>query len=266
MSQGVYLFCLTPRHSFTGIAGAGMDEAHPLSAELFDDVVAIVSEVSLEDFCGPEARDKLADLAWVAPRALRHEDVIMTVMRQAPVLPVRFGSVFSSVAALASSLARHRDALSGFFLATAGQQEWTLAADADMPHARAQVLAARLAEAQEQLAGLSPGKRYLLEQSIKGVVDRDVAGWLKETAGTIALFCQDTSSAFHDMRLLPQELTGKGREMFFHTALLVPDCSLERLQGLAAEWNASHEPEGLHLALAGPWPPYHFTPVLDTQG
>ena len=39
----------------------------------------------------------MEDLAWVAPRALRHEEVILTVMEQGPVLPVRFGTVFSSL-------------------------------------------------------------------------------------------------------------------------------------------------------------------------
>jgi hypothetical protein len=266
MSRGFYLFCLTPKNPLLEIEGTGMDESHPLCTKAIADVVAVFSEVFLEDFCGPEACERLADLAWVAPRALRHEEVIMTIMRQAPVLPVRFGSVFSSLDALGSSLGRHRGALSRFFLDTAGQKEWTLKAFVDRPQAKSRIITARLAVEKEQFAGLAPGKRYLLEQKIKGVVDREATLWLKKIADDIVMFFKEVSSASSEGRLVSQELTGRGDEMFFHAALLVPDRSVERLQRLTVEWNAGNESMGLHLESSGPWPPYRFTPVLDTQG
>ncbi len=266
MSQGIYLFCLTPKNPLLKIEGMGIDESHPLCIEAIADVNAVLSAVSLEEFCGQEARERLADLAWVAPRALRHEEVIMTIMRQAPVLPVRFGSVFSSVDVLAAALERHRDALSKFFLGTAGQKEWTLKAYVDMPQARSQILETRLAAGKEQLAKLSPGIRYFQEQKIRGAVDREVTSWLKGLADDIMTSVSELSSAFSDRRLLSPELTGRGDEMFFHAALLVPDHCAEQLLRMTTEWNASHESMGLHFESSGPLPPYHFTPVLDMQG
>ena len=53
--------------------------------------------------------------------------------------------------------------------------------------------------------------------------------------------------------------------MFFHGAFLVPDRSVDVLQGLTGEWNRHHEAQGLRLELSGPWPPYHFAPVLEMQ-
>jgi hypothetical protein len=50
--------------------------------------------------------------------------------------------------------------------------------------------------------------------------------------------------------------------MFFHGALLLPDASMEILEGMANEWNKRHEAQGLSVELSGPWPPYHFAPVL----
>jgi hypothetical protein len=264
MSHGIYLFCLTPTNPLLEIAGMGMDPACPLRAEPSVGVVAIVSEVSLEDFRGPESRERLADLAWVAPRALRHEEVILGILRQAPVLPVRFGSVFSSSAALASVLERHRDALTGFFQATAGQEEWTLKAYVDLPEARSRIQAEHVAAAGEQLARLTPGKRYFEEQKIKGLVEREMAFWLKGMTDDIARCCEGVCSASSVGRLLSQELTGRADEMFFHAVLLVRASAVESLQRLVVEWNASHASVGLHLEASGPWPPYHFTPVLDT--
>jgi len=263
VSTGIYLFCLTPGNPFPQVSGTGIEEEHPLSLETIGDVAAIFSEVALEDFSGSEAQARLEDLTWIGPRALHHEEVIMAVMEQCPVLPVRFGTVFSSLEAMKEPLRRHRDTLSRFFRDTAGKKEWGLRAYVDRPQARSQIMAVRLAAEKEQLDGLSPGKRYFLEQKIKGAVDREVTSWLKGIGEDIQRIVQKVSSSFSERRLLSPEVTGMDGEMFFHGALLVPDRDVNVLQGMTGEWNRRHESQGLRCELSGPWPPYHFAPVLD---
>lgn len=265
MSQGIYLFCLAPKDSSIEIEGTGIDGVYPLSAKTIGDVIAILSEVSLEDFCGQEARERLANLSWVAPRALRHEEVIMAVMREASVLPARFGSVFSSQEALASLLLRHRDALAKFFVDTAGQKEWTLKAYVDMPQARLNVQAMHMAAEKEHLAALSPGLRYFQEQKIKAAMNHEVASWLKGLADEIVTSIKGLSLAISECRLVSTELTGKADEMFFHVAILVPDALAELLLQHTAKWNKRHESLGVYCESSGPLPPYHFTPKLDMQ-
>jgi hypothetical protein len=204
----------------------------------------------------------MEDLAWVAPRALRHEDVVLSAMEQGPVLPVRFGTVFSSIEAAAEPLRQRQDVLMKFFQDTIDKKEWTLKGYVDRSQARARMTAARLAAEKEQLAGLSPGKRYFLEQKIKGAVDKDVAAWLKEMERDILNVAKKMSAGFSECRLQSCDVTGRDEEMFFHGAFLVPDASLEDLRRLLSDWNAAHHDAGLLLELSGPWPPYHFAPVL----
>ena len=262
MSLGIYLFCLIPADPLPKIAGNGMDGEHLLFVEVIGEVAAVLSEVHLEDFSGPEAQEKMEDLAWVAPRALRHEDVVLSAMEQGPVLPVRFGTVFSSIEAAAEPLRQRQDVLKKFFQDTIDKKEWTLKGYVDQPQARARMTAARLAAEKEQLAGLSPGKRYFLEQKIKGAVDKDVAAWLKEKERDILRVAREASVGFSECRLQSQDVTGRDEEMFFHGALLVPDGSVAALEGMMDEWNKRHESQGLQIELSGPWPPYHFAPVL----
>lgn len=263
MSTGIYLFCLTSENPLPEVTGPGIDGEHPLLVEDIGNVAAIFSEVNLEDFTGPEAQARMEDLAWIGPRALRHEEVIMAVMEQVPVLPVRFGTVFSSFEAMKEPLRRHWDTWSMFFRDTAGKKEWSLRAYMDRPQVRSQIMAVRLAAEKEQLDGLSPGKRYFLEQKIKGAVEREVTSWLKGIGEDILSKVQKVSSSFSERRLLSREVTGMDDEMFFHGAFLVPDRSVDVLQGLTGEWNRHHETQGLSLELSGPWPPYHFAPVLE---
>ena len=262
MSLGIYLFCLIPAEPLPRIAGRGIDGEHPLFVETIGIVAAVLSEVLLEDFSGPEAQEKMEDLAWVAPRALRHEEVVLSALEQGPVLPVRFGTVFSSLAAAAEPLRPRQDILKKYFLDTADKQEWTLKGYVDRPQARARIMAARLAAEEEQLAGLSPGKRYFLEQKIKGAVDKDVTIWLKEMGRDILHVVQEASVEFSECRLQSKDVTGRDEEMFFHGAFLVPDASMEDLQRLLSDWNAAHRSTGLLLEISGPWPPYHFAPTL----
>ena len=265
MSTGIYLFCLTPENPLPEGIGTGIDGKHPLLVEDIGNVAAVFSEVNLEDFTGPEAQARMEDLAWIGPRALCHEEVIMAVMEQVPVLPVRFGTVFSSFEAMKDPLKKHRNTLSRFFRDTAGKREWSIRAYADRAQARSQIRAERLAEEKEQLDSLSPGKRYFLEQKIKGAVEREVTSWLKGIGEDILKIVREVSSSFSERRLLSREVTGMDDEMFFHGAFLVTDRSVEVLQGLMVEWNRHHEAQGLRLELSGPWPPYHFAPVLDMQ-
>jgi hypothetical protein len=261
MSMGIYLFCLTPAVPRPEIAGTGIDGEHPLFVEIIGEVAAVLAGVNIGDFIGPEAQAKMEDLAWIGPRALRHEEVVLSAMEQGPVLPVRFGTVFSSIEAAAEPLRQRQDVLMKFFRETIDKKEWTLKGYVDRPRARARMTAVRLAAEKEQLAGLSPGKRYFLEQKIKGAVDRDVAAWLKEMGRDILRVARDASAGFSECRLQSQDVTGRDEEMFFHGALLVPDTSRENMQRLFSDWNAAHQDAGLLLELSGPWPPYHFAPV-----
>ena len=262
MNPGIYLFCLIPALPLRSIAGTGIDGEHLLFVKDVGDVAAVLSEVDLDDFSGPVAKERMEDLAWVAPRALRHEEVVMGAMEHGPVLPVRFGTVFSSLTAVAEPLRQRQDVLEKYFQDTAGKQEWSLKVYVNLPRARARMTADRMAAEKEQLAGLSPGKRYFLEQKIKGTVDKEVAAWLKEMEHDILIIAREASMGFSECRLQSREVTGREEEMFFHGALLMPERSVAALEGVMDAWNTSHESQGLQIEISGPWPPYHFTPAL----
>jgi hypothetical protein len=62
VNTGIYLFCLTPALPRPEIAGTGIDGLHPLFTETIGDVAAVLSEIDIEDFTGPESRQKMEDL------------------------------------------------------------------------------------------------------------------------------------------------------------------------------------------------------------
>ncbi len=123
MNDPLYLFGLVPSATAVTPAGAGVDGAHPLERLELGDLTAIVSAVSRQEFIGPEAEERLQDLAWVGPRALRHQAVIRDLMDQGPVIPVRFATLFSDAEALRTRVARHQTTLVAFLERTRDQAE-----------------------------------------------------------------------------------------------------------------------------------------------
>ena len=65
-------------------------------------------------------------LTWLGPRVCRHEYVIEHIMSQAPVLPARFATLFSSLDSLEQFLVEHRVAIAGFFTELGEKQEWAV--------------------------------------------------------------------------------------------------------------------------------------------
>src|SRR3990172_3118588 len=94
--SALYLFCLARPHVAPCAQGIGLDEQSPLYLQTFQDVTAVIGNVLLDDFCGPAADEHMQDLAWLGPRGHRHEAVVERAMQCSPVLPARFGTLFSS--------------------------------------------------------------------------------------------------------------------------------------------------------------------------
>lgn len=260
----LYLFCLARSDLVGGIEGTGVDSCHPLCLlRPFPDLCAIVGEVPLEDFCGPEAELRMQQLAWVGPRALRHEAVVEQVMRYSPVLPVPFGTLFSSQESLAEFLERHRKTISQFLDRVADQEEWSLKGLLDRKQAGQAFMSASLAAQQGQLATLPPGTRYFQEQRIRSAAERELSLWLNETCRQIAGDLQKDASDFRECPVVQREPPESGAEVVLNWAFLLRRGATAAFRLRIDQVNETYATRGLAFELSGPWPPYRFVPPLS---
>ena len=116
----------------------GVDDRTPVFMHPSPFAAAVVCELRQEEFCGADAR--FQDLAWIGPRACRHHRVIEAVMKHSPVLPARFGTLFSSFDSLHRFMTRHAGTITGFLDRVTGQQEWALKGSLDKRRAERVVL------------------------------------------------------------------------------------------------------------------------------
>lgn len=264
MNQVLYLYCVADAGLVAALEGTGVDGKVPISLQRFQDLVAVLSTVSLEEFSGEAAERNLTDLSWVGPSACRHAEVVAQASRFSPVLPLRFGTIFSSPKALQRFLVSHHDAIREFLGRVADQEEWSVKGILDRSRAKGAILDLCLADQEDRLAALPPGRRYLEEQRLQGRAEGELNGWLKGACHTITTDLGIHATDCRQRRTLPHG--GPATEMILNLAFLIPhDKGADFLARIELA-NAEYAPQGLSFLLSGPWPPYSFSPELNQAG
>jgi hypothetical protein len=223
-------------------------------------VTAVVREVPLADFTGPEAEERAGDLAWIGPRALEHNRVIEGVWRRSPVFPLPFGTLYSVEEALRRFTARHEGTIASFLARVGGAGEWAAKGFLDKERA-AEALGAPSGGSPSS----SPGARYLQERKARQEGDRELGRRLEAAGGEIERALSAVSLEFRERRPLATQ-DEPGRRMIFNWAFLVEEGRAQAFTAVAEELGSTWEPLGLDLRLSGPLPPYSFVPPLAEPG
>jgi hypothetical protein len=262
--EGIYLYCFGRPCALPFAPNApGLDDRHPVSQWVADGIMAVVSAVSLDEFCGRPAEERMKDLSWIGPRASRHEAVIEQTAGCSPVLPARFGTIFSSLKQLGRLVNIHRDTILRFLDRTTDTDEWSFKGVMDASRAKEKILSAALSRDAERLAALSPGKRYFQEQQIRSGVDKELRSWLRQESGKIWDDLKSCASDWCERSVPAQHQTGTDGDIVLNWAFLVSRDSAEEFRASVDQLHLRYAEQGLTFHLSGPWPPYSFCPPLE---
>lgn len=264
MDTAVYLFCLTPGGSLSESDVDCLGDGAALATSEVAHVAAVVSEVPLSEYCGESAESNLQDLAWVGPRALRHAEIIEWVRSRAPVLPSRFGTLFSSMESLQALLARNSSTINSFLDAVSGKDEWSVKVRWSKASLTEKLFTDRLADQAHELERMAPGLRYFRERQLRSTVEKEVGGWLNNV-----LTASATELARHSADWSKREILGtekdKDRIVVANWAFLVDREKEDDFSACIVQANSEHDQNGIFFEVSGPWPPYSFTPALNSE-
>ncbi|MCA9694715.1 MAG: GvpL/GvpF family gas vesicle protein [Myxococcales bacterium] len=260
-AMGRYVYCIS-RGDAPVPEAPGIDEVSPVRALRRGPLAAVLSDVNLEEWTGDDAESRLADLEWLGPRALHHERVVEAVMRDAPVLPLRFGAMFSSDEAVCEWLARHEGAIARFLEAMRGAEEWSLRGWVDRDRCEE---ALALEDPRRATLSGSPGARYLAERRLR----RDIAG----AVGPLLHRLEEQLVAAIEARVLlhaslapaSAEMHGRSDAPAFNRACLVRAGEIDALRAALDDHADAWARYGVSIELTGPWPPYNFCPPLGAE-
>ena len=245
-----YLYCLTPAGGQVQCSAIGVDGQRQVTVRACGEIAAVFSAVEVGEFRDETAEACLRDLAWLGPRVCRHEAVVEEVMRQAPVLPARFATLFTSVDSLEQSVLNHREAIAGFFAQLGGQQEWAVKGLLQRGNAPA---------AEARASAASPGARYFEQKRIHAQWERDFNVRLNDFCRSAAESLAAQAGGFRERKIVAPI----NADVVFNWAFLLAPEALEDFRAQLDRLNGGEGFPGLVLAPTGPWPPYTFAPDLS---
>ena len=214
-------------------------------------LAALVAEVPLDEYGEETLRERLNDRAWLEEKARAHEEVLQAAAEIAPVVPLRFGTIYDELADVERLLDTRGPSFESALERVRGRVELGVKAWADPSR-----LAAAIGGGEP--AGEEPsGRAYLQRRQREQRLAAEVAARsaeLGEDAHRRLLAAVVDGVA---NRPQPRELTGRDEPMILNGAYLVAagdDALRAEVERLAAE----HEPLGITYEVTGPWPPHNF--------
>jgi hypothetical protein len=251
---GTYLYGIVRADTEIPAGLPGLEADAPVRALHCGPLTALFSLVPRDDF----ETEAPADPAWIVPRALRHEHLIEKVGLLGPILPVRFGALFSTRDALEAWLSFNNDVILRFLDHVAGKDEWAVRVDALLDRA----LEALVEQDPEwalkaRLLPVSPGTRYFHEKKLRDQARQQVRQMARNATERV----RHAARALAEERILvPRKPDQPDVEPVAHLAYLVPRGVVP---ALLEQWRqATGNAPCLRLVPSGPWPPAHFCPPL----
>lgn len=256
--EAIYLFCFT-HQGLPKIEGQGVEGAYPLEQWTFQDVVALISKVPLHAFTGSQAEAHLQNIAWIAPRAYRHEAVVEEAMQYTSVFPARFGTLFFSYERLEHLVKTHYETITQFLKQTTEKSEWSLKTLLNQNKAEQHFIDTL----DPTPVSSSPGAQYLQTRQRRLKAEKQIKPWAQETCQKIAQDLQPHTEDMHMRKLLQGSVPDKEGDLVMNLSLLVTKPQLKTVQTHVDSLNKAHMHSGLEFILSGPWPPYSFCPPLE---
>ncbi|MDT5122291.1 MAG: hypothetical protein QOC96_1773 [Acidobacteriota bacterium] len=263
-SRGFYVYCLGERAALASI----FEEKLPTpiepdsSLEMVDveDLAAVVSAVSLDEFGEDALQSNLMDPTWTALRAMRHERVVEHFGKRASIVPLRFGTIYLERESIQQMLEERRADLLAIINRLRGREEWGVNVYCDRVKLleKIETLSAKLRELSKQATQASPGQAYLLRKKIEALRADEARVEMKRVAAEIEGHLASLSDGAARLRVLKDEASEHG-SVVAKFAFLVEREHYEEFRAAAERLADEHATAGYRLELTGPWPAYNFT-------
>ncbi len=267
-ATGVYVYgVLAPDSASLALHMAGVDPAYPVYVLDCGGLCALVSHVQLREFGEEELERNLHDPAWLEASARRHQEVLDAAMEQATVVPLTFGTIFHSEARVASMVNEQRSAWQRRLAHLHGRTEWGVKVycNTDALQQAVQQHDPQLVELRQRIAQANSGAAYMLQKQRDTRLHQAIHEHLDQLARAMhdALLAHAVAGVRHDADRTP--LRPATDPLILSAAYLLPTEQVPAFEQELVRLTGVYNTYGVHCDLSGPWVPYHFATLDETN-
>ncbi len=253
-----YVYAVVPTGTDVSGAPPGIDGAR---VERVDDggVAALVSRVAAE--YGQDLGERLADVAWLGPRAAAHDAVLTWASDAGPVVPLPLFSLFRTADAVTRMLRDRASELSTLLETSSRGREYGVRlfrVDDELRDALPEFSPAVATLAREAAAATSPGQGYLVARKLDAARKEELRRVSADVA-TRALHRLAASSLASAQDPMPAPTGAHVGVAVLNASFLVAHERVDDFRAAVTELVSEYGGRGFRIEFTGPWPPYHFT-------
>ncbi len=184
-------------------------------------------------------------------------------MELSPVLPVRFGAVFTSPDVVQEQLVKNSPEILRFLDYMSNKEEWSVKAFGHLEQTCAWLTRTdpELLQKQRQ-APESQGTRYLHDRCLAVQAARRARQVWRSATDRLRNELADHMLELRPLPLRRNNPPEREDEMIFHSAFLLDGGHVEDFRERVRNIEADLAERGLAFEAFGPWPPYNFCPSI----
>jgi len=213
----------------------GVHSVEPLSCGEFLCWVSAVDQIAFSQ----DLESNMENLEWLAVHGVRHQQVVAEIAEKDTIVPARFGTLFSSEAALLKDVDARKAPLKKVFSRITDSDEWGVKVLAEVQPA----VAVKMTEA-------SSGRDYL-QQKAAGMKKRPEhhSAELEQLAAALEKVATESAPS--------GKVSGAQPGLLWQATFLVARSQRKKwesvLQDFVERWQGQRR-----IEVTGPWPPYSF--------
>jgi hypothetical protein len=269
-AQAWYFYGITRRQPLAAVLAEGAEgspfgadtdmpatDGAPLQLLEFSGLVAVVRPVLLAEFTPAAVSERLQTAAQTEALVRSHHRVIEAIHALQPILPAKFGMVYTRARDIVGALRTTHETLARQLDHLTNCDEWGVHLFADVAVVRDNTTRADagIAELRKELLDARPGRLWFLERKLRD--DMEVA--TKLALLTLAQKTFDrlvTCAVQGHVSTATRSAESAGEVEILNASFLVKREGVDQyMEQVRASTDAS---EGLRCECSGPWPPYSF--------
>ncbi|SPF44537.1 Gas vesicle synthesis GvpL/GvpF family protein [Candidatus Desulfosporosinus infrequens] len=218
----------------------------------------LVCSVSRKEYNEESLHRSMEDMAWVESHARRHEEILLKTMEGRSVIPLPFCTIFIDEVNIKRQLRQNIELLQGDLHRLENHKEM---------HVKLFVNRKQLLEKlQENLpySGGQSGGGYFQKRQWEKQIQEEMERLMDDYGESLY---QDLNNISAEVSLFDKAgvVVPEGQQIVFAVHYLIPKERIAEWDEKLAKFDEVADPLGFILDVSGPWPPYHFSRLINEE-